>query len=275
MSKDFREWIGRKLVRQDLIGERTVAEFEATLSPHLFATGTAPLGIHWCLSPDIVTSDQLGGDGHPRLGNFLPEVGLPRRMWAGGELKLHGSFNVGDIVQKQTVIRDVSFKTGKSGKLCFVTVHHDYAVNGKTIIEERQDIVYREATKTNSALLSSTTVEPTNMAWSVAPTSTMLFRYSAMTFNGHRIHYDEPYARNVEGYAGLVVHGPLQATLMLNLAATIMGRVPRYFSYRGVSPLLLAERFFVDAAHTNEAMTLQTISAEGIVTMTGQAAGEL
>ena len=113
-------------------------------------------------------------------------------------------------------------------------------------------------------------MSPQGQVWSVAPTSTMLFRYSAMTFNGHRIHYDDPYARNVEGYEGLVVHGPMQATLMLNLAASILGRAPTTFSYRGVSPLILGEPFVVDALKTGDAITLQTISSSGVVTMTGQ-----
>jgi 3-methylfumaryl-CoA hydratase len=271
MTQDFKEWIGRKIGRQDVINERTIAEFDGTLSPHLFAADAAPLGTHWCLSPDIVNPDQLGSDGHPKLGNFLPDVGLPRRMWAGGELKLHGQFKSGDVVDKQSVIADISYKTGKSGNLCFITVNHSYAVGGKVIVDERQDIVYREATSATAAPMP-TPVVPEKSAWTVTPTSTMLFRYSAMTFNGHRIHYDDPYARNVEGYAGLVVHGPMQATLMLNLAATKLGRVPQSFSYRGVSPLILGEPFSVDASGADGVLNLRTISSAGVVTMTASAA---
>jgi 3-methylfumaryl-CoA hydratase len=271
MTQDFKDWIGRKIERQDVINERTIAEFDATLSPHLFATGAAPLGIHWCLSPDIVNPDQLGGDGHPKLGNFLPDVGLPRRMWAGGELKLHGQFKSGDVVQKQSVIADISYKTGNSGNLCFITVNHSYTVAAKVMLEERQDIVYREATSARVAHAQPPAV-PNKTAWAVTPTSTMLFRYSAMTFNGHRIHYDDLYARHVEGYAGLVVHGPIQATLMLNLAATILKQPPQTFSYRGVSPLILGDPFHVDATEANGGLTLRTISFVGVVTMTATAA---
>ena len=272
MTRDFKDWIGRKIEREDILTERTVAEFDATLSPHLFATGAAPLGIHWCLSPDILTGDLLGGDGHPRLGQFLPDVGLPRRMWAGGALKLHGSFKTGDIVRKRSVIADISFKTGKSGRLCFITVNHTYAVGGSVVVEERQDIVYREASSSNTASPTPVAVVPEKAAWTVVPTSTLLFRYSAMTFNGHRIHYDDPYARHVEGYAGLVVHGPIQATLMLNLAASTLGHIPKSFSYRGVTPLILGEPFCVDAASAKGTLALRTISAAGVVTMTGHAA---
>jgi 3-methylfumaryl-CoA hydratase len=273
MSDDFREWIGRKTEREDVISARTVAEFEATLVPYLFNTGAAPLGIHWCLSPDLVTADLLGGDGHPRLGKFLPDVGLPRRMWAGGEIRLLGAFKTGDVVRKKSVIADLSFKEGKTGKLCFVTVNHSYAVGHAVTVEERQDIVYRAATGLTALLTTPAAVKSAPDAWIIRPTSTMLFRYSAMTFNGHRIHYDEPYARDVEGYGGLVVHGPLQATFMLNLAARILGRPPRIFSYRGVSPLVLSDTISIDATNSDGDLSLRAISSAGVVTMTGQAVG--
>ena len=274
MSDDFKDWIGRKTEREDVISARTVAEFEATLAPYLFNTGAAPLGIHWCLSPDMVTADLLGGDGHPRLGKFLPDVGLLRRMWAGGEVRLMGSFKSGDVVRKQSVIGDVSFKEGKTGKLCFVTVNHIYSVGEAVIVEERQDIVYREAVGATASSATPPAVKPEPRAWIIRPTSTMLFRYSAMTFNGHRIHYDEPYARDVESYGGLVVHGPLQATFMLNLAARILGRPPRTFSYRGMSPLVLSDSISIDATNTDGNLSLRAISSAGVVTMTGQAVGK-
>lgn len=267
--EELKNCIGRSMERRDIISERMIAEFEATLSPHLFANGAVPLGIQWCLSPDVVAPDQIGSDGHPKLGAFLPDVGLPRRMWAGGEVTVHGSFNVGDVVTKHSEIADVSFKDGKSGKLCFFKINHRYSVGNKLIVVERQDVVYREAMAAG-AIAAQPTVSPQGKVWRVAPTSTMLFRYSAMTFNGHRIHYDDPYARHVEFYEGLVVHGPLQATLMLNLAATVLDRVPTTFSYRGVSPLILGEPFLVDAVKTGDAVTLQTISSSGVVAMTGQ-----
>lgn len=267
--EELNKCIGRKIARSDIINERVIAEFEATFSPHLFANGAVPLGAQWCLSPDIVAADQIGSDGHPKLGSFLPDVGLPRRMWAGGEVTYLGHFNVGDVVKKHSEIVDVSFKEGKSGKLCFFKINHHYSVDDRLIVAERQDIVYREAGIAGAGA-AQPTVSPQGKVWRVTPTSTMLFRYSAMTFNGHRIHYDDPYARNVEFYEGLVVHGPLQATLMLNLAATILGRAPTTFSYRGVSPLILGEPFLVDAVKTDGAIAVQTISSSGVVTMAGQ-----
>jgi 3-methylfumaryl-CoA hydratase len=171
------------------------------------------------------------------------------------------------------VIADLSFKEGKTGKLCFVTVSHSYAVGQAVIVEERQDIVYRAATGPTAPLAAPAVVKLAQDAWNIQPTSTMLFRYTAMTFNGHRIHYDAPYARDVEGYGGLVVHGPLQATFMLNLAARILGRPPRTFSYRGVSPLVLSDSMSIDATNTDGNLSLRAISSAGVVTMTGQSVG--
>jgi 3-methylfumaryl-CoA hydratase len=268
--EDLKDCIGRTMERCDIISERMIAEFEATLSPHLFANGSVPLGVQWCLSPDVVAPEEIGGDGHPKLGAFLPDVGLPRRMWAGGEVTFHDNFKAGDLVKKHSEIVDVSFKEGKSGKLCFFKINHRYSVSGRLIVAERQDVVYREAVAAGK-VVAQPAVSPLGKVWRVEPTSTMLFRYSAMTFNGHRIHYDDPYARNVEGYEGLVVHGPMQATLMLNLAASVLGCAPRIFSYRGVSPLILGEPFVVDALKIDGAINLQTLSSSGVVAMTGQA----
>lgn len=270
MEEQYQNCIGRRLEQRDVITERAVAEFQATLAPHLFQTGAAPLGIHWCLSPDMVAGNQLGGDGHPKLGQFLPDVGLPRRMWAGGAITFRGSFSVGDVVNKVSTIADQKFKEGKSGKLCFFTVTHQYTVDGNIIVDERQDIVYREAASSNTGSQAPALAKPQGTTWLVVPTSTLLFRYSAMAFNGHRIHYDESYARNTEHYGGLMVHGPLQATLMLNLAATVLGRAPKTFSYRGVAPLILGSSFIVDAETSDGSVQLQVIDASGTLTMTGE-----
>lgn len=271
---DVAAWIGRRGERQDVIAERLIAEFTATLSPHL-ADGTAvPPGIFWCLGPDILEMERLGGDGHPRLGQFLPDVGLPRRMWAGGELTFHGDFAPGDRVAKTSAIDDIGFKSGKSGRLCFVTVRHRYDVGVRHVLDERQDIVYREATRLGpgSSPAGTAAAAPPPDAWTVAPSPTLLFRYSAMTFNGHRIHYDHPYATGVEGYAGLVVHGPLQATLMLNLAVARLRRLPRRFAYRGVAPLICDRPCHVAAADRTEGgLDLRIVAASGETTMSGTA----
>lgn len=272
-APDFSTWIGRRVERQDQISERLVAEFKATFSPHL-AGGTAPPpGIHWCLSPDTLTMGELGPDGHSLSGIYLPDVGLPRRMWAGGEVITHGDFAPGDLVTKTSTIENVAFKSGKSGKLCFVTVRNRYAAHGELVIDDRQDIVYREPAPLAASTVHSDPIVATAVDhWDVTPSPVMLFHYSAMSFNGHRIHYDEPYARGIEGYEGLVVHGPLQATLMLNLAASLLGRQARRFSYRGVQPLICNKPFTIDARKDDgSGLEIRVIASTGVVTMSGQA----
>ena len=265
-----KSWIGKTVAREDVASARLIAEFEATLQPYLATSDSAPLGFHWCLCPDILTSDKLGGDGHPLLGMFLPDTGLPRRMWAGGEIIYHGVIRSGNHVKRLSTIEDVTFKTGKTGKLCFVTVRHLYSVAGELVIDDRQDIVYREESITNVAAPVVAPVEQPADLVKISATPTLLFRYSAITFNGHRIHYDEPYARDVEHYAGLVVHGPMQATLMLNLAAKRLGRTPKRFNYRGLNPLICGQAFYVDAT-INESGGLMTrvLDVNGVTTMTG------
>jgi 3-methylfumaryl-CoA hydratase len=267
-------WIGRSSTREDVIDERLIAEFTATLSPFLAKAAKVPPGLFWCLAPDMEPMDKLGGDGHPRLGIFLPDPSLPRRMWAGGELAFHDDFQPGDRVTRTSTIEDIAFKTGRSGRLCFVTQHHRYASGARLVLEERQDIVYREpSAAAASPVPGAGERRPGPGDWQVAPTPPLLFRYSAMTFNGHRIHYDFPYATEVEGYAGLVVHGPLQATLLLNLAVERLGRLPRRFAYRGLAPLICDRPFIGTAtAQAEGGLALSVISAAGVVTMSATAA---
>ncbi|ECB6741087.1 protein dehydratase, partial [Salmonella enterica subsp. enterica serovar Panama] len=222
----FAEWIGRTSESEDVVSDRLVESFCATLGPYLTPRqgDQAPLGIHWCLSPAIAPMAALGEDGHPARNLSLPPVPLPRRMWAGGVLEFLAPLPVGAAVRRRSTIADISRKFGKSGDLWFVAVEHDYLAQSGVAIRERQDIVYREAASPNQnktaaagAVASIERKAARGVAIEISPT--LLFRYSALTFNGHRIHYDYPYATGVEGYSGLVVHGPLQATLLLNLAA--------------------------------------------------------
>jgi 3-methylfumaryl-CoA hydratase len=244
-QKPFAEWIGRQSESRDVVSERLVLSYKAIFEPHLapVAHDRAPLGIHWCLSPAIAGMDQLGLDGHPAKNLALPPVPLPRRMWAGGELQILDAFQIGDNVRRVSTFRGISHKQGRSGDLWFVVVGHDYHTERGLALAERQDIVYREAASPDSgarppsdpATAKPVVIRPANEIWSLVPSTTLLFRYSALTFNGHRIHYDLPYATETEGYDGLVVHGPLQATVLLNLA-TVQGKaIPSVFRYRGVA----------------------------------------
>ena len=239
-------WIGRTSRSQDLVTERLDASFRAVLDPHLAPTadGTVPLGLHWCLCQPTAPMAELGTDGHPAKNRDLPPVPLPRRMWAGGQIETLDALRVGDTVTRLSTIAGIERKQGRSGELWFVTVAHDYSTARGPAIRERQDLVYREAArpqaaKNDAAAGAPQPQRPHTRAWSILTTPVLLFRYSAITFNGHRIHYDHPYATGVEGYDGLVVHGPMQATLLFNLAATEIGHAPRRFSYRGVAPAIV------------------------------------
>ena len=271
----LRGWIGRTREVEDIVTPRLVAEYRATLAPHLapVGEGEAPLALHWCLGPETPAADSLGPDGHAAKGGFLPPVPLPRRMWAGGEVETLAPLRIGDRVVRRETVADVTVKVGRTGTLCFVTVRHDYETERGPAIRDRQDIVYREASRPGDAAPPPKPVPAEDdAAWSVAADPVLLFRYSAMTFNGHRFHYDYPYATQVEGYAGLVVHGPMQASLLLNLAAARLGRVPARFRYRGVAPMIAGSRFAVAGRREGEEFRAWT-AVDGRVHMEAEAEG--
>ncbi|SEH30130.1 3-methylfumaryl-CoA hydratase [Methylobacterium sp. 275MFSha3.1] len=275
---DLSAWIGRTRAASDLVTPRLLAEFRATFAPHLapVADGIAEPALHWCLAPETPTADSLGPDGHAAKGGFLPPVPLPRRMWAGGEIETLSDLRAGDTVTRTETVRDVAFKSGRSGSLCFVTVDHTVSTERGVAIRERQDIVYREAAGAQTgtgAAPERDGSESYAVIWEVPATPTLLFRYSAMTFNGHRFHYDQPYATRVEGYADLVVHGPMQATLLMNLAATLLGRVPRTFTYRGIAPMTANQVFRVCGRVAGTAFEGVTLDAGGQVCMRARADG--
>jgi 3-methylfumaryl-CoA hydratase len=271
---DWKAWIGHSQVAEDVITPRLVKSFHATLAPQLAEVGSeAPLGLHWCLAPEIVEAARLGRDGHPAKGEFLPPVPLPKRMAAGGALTLLSPLVSGDRVERRSTITSVEEKTGRSGPLCFVTICHDIATDRGLAIQETQSIVYREEVR-NSAVTggSEASSEPSQFSREAAIDPVLLFRYSALTFNGHRIHYDAPYAAEGEHYPGLVVHGPLQATYLLNFAAEIGKRSPRKFSFRALHPAAGVTKIHLKArARPGEAATLWIEDPAGRVTMKAEA----
>lgn len=270
---DFTDWIGRCITREDVIAPRLLASFRATLDGAL-APLDVPPGIEFCLAPDICAQDLLGRDGHPRTGLFLPDLPLPRRMWAGGQISRTAPLAPGDIVTRTSTIEDVTSKTGRSGPLGFVAVRHVYSVQGEVRINERQDIVYRADPAPDVLAPAPPQAEPWPDAegWDITTNSTLLFRYSALTFNGHRIHYDAPYSREIEGYGGLVVHGPLQAIWMQNLASTLSGAAPTEFEYRGLAPLICGDAVRVEARMTPEGADLRVRrTCDNVVTMQASA----
>lgn len=181
----------------------------------------------------------LGDDGHPRLGGFIPDFGLPRRMWAGGRLEFLAPLRVGDDAVRRSTVLNTALKDGRSGRLAFVTVLHEITGPAGLAVREEQDIVYRQPHDPDAPARPAPPPAPEGAEWMQEMTAdpTLLFRYSALTFNGHRIHYDLDHARRTEGYAGLVVHGPLLAQCMADLARTCAGRALAAFSFRAVSPV--------------------------------------
>lgn len=274
-AEDFAPWIGRTKQVSALVSERLIGEFHATLAPHLVTSSpdVLPLLAHWCLAPDMVEEAKLTADGHPQRGDFLPPITLPRRMWAGGEIKIHGEFRAGDEITRTSVIRSIARKEGRSGVLWLVEVAHETAsAGGQLMIAETQTIVYREAgAQSASAVQPTLKRESCDRVEQIATSTVRLFRYSAMTFNSHRIHYDLPYARDVEGYAGLVVHGPLQATLLAHLAAKMHGSAPRSFRYRGTAPLIAGQPMELRAGRSADGIDCCVCDAAGTMTMEAHA----
>lgn len=187
---------------------------------------------------DAVGPDELGVDCHPRTGlGLIPDLGLPQRMWAGGALEFHTPLRTGIEAVKRSTLTDVRIKEGRSGKLGFVTLTHAIHQGGALCVTERQDLVYRQPPQGRGTAVPPPAPSDETQSQTVRFDTTMLFRYSALTFNGHRIHYDADYARDVEGYTGLVVHGPLLAQLLMLMAEQQLGQL-RSFSFRATSPLM-------------------------------------
>jgi len=267
-------WIGNTRSVTDTITPRLAASLAAVLDETVdLAEGDpAPAGIHWCLSPDIAPMAGLGADGHPARGGFLPPVPLPRRMWAGGRLRFHGNFRVGERVRRDSVIRDVAAKEGRSGALCFVTVAHEYHGAAGLVLSEEHDIVYRAIAPT---VLPEPPAAPRqgDIRAEIEASPVLLARYSAVTFNGHRIHYDRDYAREEELYPGLIVHGPLQATYLLRMARDAFGAMPARFDFRGRAPLFDGGTFSLEARRDgDDRLELWTAARNGAVTLEAEAA---
>lgn len=268
MEQDFKDWIGRSVTRMDVVTERIVAEYRATMSPFLFDTpwDTCPPGLHFGLAPSTPLNEHTGPDGAERKGVFLPPIPLPRRMWAGGAVETFRPLQTGAEITRVSTIADIRLKHGSSGDLCLVSILHEIADEEGLAIRERQDLVFREAAAGKAPHIGPD--RDIAADWTVEATPLLLFRFSAFTFNGHRIHYDLAHAAE-EGYPGLLVHGPLQAALMLNLAARRLGDVPRNFLYRCLAPLYGGCRFGVsfemDGART------RILRSDGFTAAEGQA----
>lgn len=274
MSAPMTDWIGRTEHRHDILHPEPARFMQATLDRASTLAKGDPLPPlwHWLYFLEAKPAHELGRDGHPKKGGFLPPVALPRRMWAGGRFEFHTPLRLGAAASKRSTIENVVEKDGRTGKLCFVTVRHEISVGETLALSEEHDIVYREDPARN-ATAPGPKAAPDNAELSedITPTQVMLFRYSALTFNGHRIHYDVDYARNVEGYGGLVFHGPLTATLLVDLAARTRGRMPRKFSFRGLAPLSGMEPFRIEGTNEATDFALWARRHDGALAMTASA----
>ena len=275
-SNELNSWIGRSETLRDTIGPTPVVALTATLDhPATSAdTGTAlPPLWHWLYFLPMHRQSEIGPDGHAKRGGFLPPVPLPRRMWAGSQFEFRTPIRVGDRVARTSTIADVTSKEGRTGRLVFVKVRHELRCDDavEPALVEFHDIVYREAQGPND-VVPPPQPAPADAAWhrSIVPDDVLLFRYSALTFNGHRIHYDRRYVTEVEGYPGLIVHGPLIATLLLDLLRRERPDAEvASFRFKAVRPTFDLHPFSVNGQPQTDGKTVRLWAAdhEGWLTM--------
>ncbi|MCH8188362.1 MAG: MaoC family dehydratase N-terminal domain-containing protein [Proteobacteria bacterium] len=281
-SPRLEDWIGRRASKQDVIAPGPLAQFNAVLDYDGAATGAnasgpkseVPPGGLWIYFHEHTRQSELGPDGHTARGGFMPPVQLPRRMFAGARETFLRPVHVGDEVTRNSEILSVVPKPGRSGKLVFVTVRHEYVANGLPAVVEEQEIVYREEAK-KGVPAAAPPEAPSGARWSrtITPDPVLLFRYSAITFNAHRIHYDRTYCREVENYPGIIVHGTLTATYLMDLCRREQpGRRLATFNYRAVSPLFDTAPFSVHAKENDGGgWDMWAATAEGGLAMTAEA----
>ncbi|UOQ59654.1 MaoC family dehydratase N-terminal domain-containing protein [Leucobacter rhizosphaerae] len=254
----YTEWIGRTETVSDVASRSAAIGLASVLDRPLDAAETdrselLPTG-HWLQFTPTAPMNELGADGHPKLGAFMPPLDLPRRMWAGSKLEYHSPITVGQTLDRVTTIESITPKTGSSGRLCFVVLRHDVQADGVQALTERQSIVYREPavldpeqpSRQRPPRVSIGAPEGWDWVLSQQPLEATLFRYSALTFNAHRIHYDLPYATREEGYPGLVVHGPLLATYLVEgFLHTHPGAHVSAFEFSARAPIFCGEQIHV------------------------------
>lgn len=272
MTTSETDHVGRVREDEDTLRPELLARLAATLG--VAVPDTLPLSWHWGLFQEWAAPGALGADGHPARGGFMPPLhDLPRRMWAGGEVEELRPVRPGEILARRSTITDVSEKQGGSGRLVFVAVLHEIAGEDGPAIRERQTIVYRgaEGAAVRDAAPAAA-LPPGGMERMIVPDPVLLFRYSALTGNGHRIHYDADYVRGEEGYPGLIVHGPLQATLLAGLAgqAHPSRRVTR-LRFRGVRPAFASHPLRVQGWAEGDGYEMRTLDPSGSACMLGRA----
>lgn len=279
----FTDWIGREEHSADTLSTPLARRWLATLDLTQPTDAAMPQGIHWCLCvPDTPTA-RIGPDGHPLRDGaedvLLPPIAAPRRMWAGSDCSFLSPLEIGAEITRITRIEGIEEKHGGSGALTFVTLLHETFADGTAAVRERQTLVYRDAPPPGSPAVPPPLTDARFDAagWDaverITPSLPLLFRYSALTFNTHRIHYDADYVRDEEGYRGPVVHGPLTATLLLRLAAREFGRnALSSFAFRGTSPAIAGEELILALRGAGNAIELGAFAADGRQVMKATAA---
>lgn len=271
----LRAWVGRQETRSDVITQAPVTGLSATLgytSPRARAGEALPPLWHWLYFLSAPPAAEVDVDGHARRGSFLPPVPLPRRMWASGSVRFVAPLYVGDKVLRVSTISDISYKQGSSGPLVFVSVLHQVYRGEELAIEEVQNLVYREAANASLAARGQPVPAPAQWSRELEPDPVLLFRYSALTFNSHRIHYDRDYATTVEDYPGLLVQGPLTATLLLDaLRREIPDLQLESFEFRGVRPLFEGGLMSLQGHRDEGAAQLWALDSGGALAMTARA----
>jgi 3-methylfumaryl-CoA hydratase len=275
---DMRAWIGRTQSVEDFVAPWPAKALIATLDerdPEPRMGDPLPPLWHWLYFLEAAPASRIGPDGHGERGEFLPPIDLPRRMWAGSRFRFDGEpIRIGETARRVSAIKSIEPKTGASGAMVFVTVEHTLSGPKGTSVVEEHDIVYREAAKPGETVREPkpAPTDPTTVK-TVVPDSVLLFRFSALTFNGHRIHYDQPYVTGVEGYPGLIVHGPLMGLLQIELARRSMpGKTPAAFEFRALSPVFAGGPMTVAARREADGtLTTWIANAKGGLAQQGKA----
>jgi 3-methylfumaryl-CoA hydratase len=258
----WKSWVGRSETRSEMLCAESLRRFAAALGEPLEVERVAPSLAHWAFFLPVVAPDQLGPDGHPRRGGFLPPITLPRRMFAAADMLFHAPLQLGAPATRISRIDAVTHKAGRSGDLLLVEIVHDIVQDGTLRVTERQTIVYRDAGAPTAPVVAiDLPAVPDEILWQ--PRSVDLFRFSAVTFNSHRIHYDLPYATGAEGYPGLVVHGPFTAARLFGLAAR--AGTPRGFAFRALAPLFVDQPVYL--RHDSAPDALAAIRCDGATAM--------
>lgn len=267
------EWIGKTMDRSDSMAPEQLQRFEALMNrnPLAVTSGThLPPCAHWCYFTPVEMQSELGVDGHARKGGFLPPVELPKRMWAGGKIIFKKPLLAGTPAEKKSTIIAINEKEGSSGKLCFVTVRHQVSSKGALAIDEEQQIVYREESEEGAHPIRTNPLD-IDPDWkiSVKPDTIQLFRFSALTFNSHRIHYDQDYVKKMEGFPNIVVHAPYLLVLLLDsFKNKDDGRVIEDVKYRADGPVYLDEQITIyGKSADNHRSELRVTGPEGNLAM--------